>query len=185
MKTLVTQRLILRSWRLRDLDDFYEYARDPEIGPMAGWAPHRSREYSKQVLEGFVKRNEEWAVKHRESGKVIGSIGLHEDKKRAGSGVKMMGYVLAKQYWGQGLMTEAVRRALEFAFEEEQLELVTISHFTFNNRSRRVIEKCGFRYEGLLRRSYLYYDGSAQDEATYSMDRLEYREAKSMWVNSF
>jgi putative acetyltransferase len=93
----------------------------------------------------------------------------------------MFGYVLARDCWGNGYMSEAVRRATEYAFGEAGMQLMSVSHYTFNNRSRRVIEKCGFVYEGTIRRTFLRYDGAVFDEAVYSLTKEEWsslREAR-------
>lgn len=111
---------------------------------------------------------------YKENNKVIGSLGLHNDQKRAVSNVKMIGYVLSEDYWGRGLMTEAVKRVLEYAFEEVKLDLVSIFHFSFNNRSKRVIEKCRFRYEGTLRNAVELFDGTICDDVCYSISKDEY-----------
>jgi putative acetyltransferase len=86
----------------------------------------------------------------------------------------MIGYVLAEPYWGRGYMTEAVERVLAHCFSELGLDLVSVYHFPFNNRSRRVIEKAGFVYEGTLRKASTIYDGSVYDDVCYSMTRDEY-----------
>ena len=72
-------------------------------------------------------------------------------------------------------MSEAVKCLLQFGFEELHLRLMSISHYTFNDRSRRVIEKCGFVYEGTLRQTFLRYDGEIFDEAIYSLTREEWQ----------
>ncbi len=179
MKTLETERLLLRPWRGSDLVDFHEYCVDPEVGPNAGWKPHESMEESKKILESFVNCNEakdaERALVLKESEKAIGSLGLfvrpgHEEM---GEG-REIGYVLSHAYWGQGLMPEAVRRVIRFAFEEEGLGYLTVSHFAFNARSRRVIEKCGFRYEKTSKNSWTNFSGEKIDELHYLMTRGDY-----------
>jgi putative acetyltransferase len=105
---------------------------------------------------------------------MIGTLGLHHDKWRNLPDVRMIGYVLAQDCWGQGYMSEAVKRAMRYGFEEMNLRLMSISHYTFNDRSRRVIEKCGFVYEGLLRQTFLRYDGAVFDEAAYSITKNEW-----------
>ena len=71
-------------------------------------------------------------------------------------------------------MTEAVRRAMKYAFTEAGMSILSISHYTFNDRSRRVIEKCGFVYEGTIRRAFLRFDGEVLDEAIYSITKEEW-----------
>ncbi len=176
MKTLETPRLLLRDWQKEDAEDLYHYAKDPEVGPAAGWKPHESIEESRDILDKmFLGSTEVWAIVSKEDGRVIGSLGLHGDSKRAGvPGVKMLGYVLSREYWGRGLMTEAAKAALAYAFEEEKLQMVSVFHFPFNGRSRRVIEKCGFRREGFLRMATCQYNGKILDEVCYSLTADEY-----------
>lgn len=172
-----SERLIMRRFRQDDLRDFYEYAAEPDVGPNAGWKPHESMEESQNILDDFMKPDSGiFAITDRETGKVVGSMGLSDDPKRVGENVKEIGYVLAKPYWGRGLMTEAVKALLGFGFGKLRLEMMTVYHFPFNDRSRRVIEKCGFRSEGTLRRGFENYMGEKLDEACYSMTREEYEE---------
>lgn len=146
---LKSKRLILRSWREDDLEDFYEYARVDGVGQMAGWMPHKSIEESRRILEHFISGKHVFALEM--NGKVIGSLGLeayNEEHYPALSSLKgcEIGYVLSKDYWGKGLMTEAVQAVIAFLFNCENLDFILVGHFDHNHRSARVIEKCGFRY---------------------------------------
>ena len=144
-----TQRLVLRPWKEEDLADFHAYARVDGVGQMAGWHPHRSMEESGEILAMFMREKKVFAIEHE--GRVVGSLGIEcynealypeLDSLRG----REIGYVLAKDCWGRGLMTEAVRAATGYLFEEVGLDFITVGHFDHNVRSRRVIEKCGFRY---------------------------------------
>lgn len=178
MKTLETERLILRSWRPGDVNDMYEYARDPEVGPNAGWEPHADKDVSARIIKIFMEKDDVWAIELKESGKVVGSVGIHEDGKRsAGINARMIGYVLSRRYWGRGLMTEAVRRVIRYMFEEMGVDVLSICHYPHNARSRRVIEKCGFVYEGTIRQAGRIYDGTVMDEVCYSITKEEYLKA--------
>ncbi len=174
MKTLETNRLILRSFKVTDLDDFYEYAKNPNVGPNAGWPPHASREDSRKILTSFIENGEVWAIVLKENNKVIGSLGIHRDQLRTATDVRMLGYVLSEDYWGRGLMTEAARAAIRYTFETMDISLLTVHHYSHNQRSRRVIEKLGFHYEGTLRHCSRIYDGTVHDTACYSMTREEW-----------
>lgn len=149
---LETERLILRPWRQEDLQDFYEYASVDGVGQMAGWAPHESPEVSKTILNSFIEGKKTFAIVLKENGKAIGSLGL-ENSERSGLDESFsdkkgreIGYVLSKDYWGQGLMPEAVKRVIMWAFDEEKWDFVSCGHFNENMQSRRVIEKCGFKF---------------------------------------
>lgn len=174
-QTLHTERLLLRRWRRSDVNDLYEFAKSPLVGPRAGWAPHQSKRESRQVLKRFMETGDVWAIVLKSTGRVIGSIGLHPDEKRPGINARMLGYVLGEAYWGQGLMTEAARRAVRYAFEEARLDVLSVYHYPFNTASENVIRKCGFTYEGVLRRASRIYDGQVYDSVCYSILKEEYK----------
>jgi len=174
MVTLETERCILRPFEASDISDFFEYAKNPRIGPNAGWPPHNNIEESRKILESFMENEEVWAIIYKKDQKLIGSLGIHKDPLRSADDVKMLGYVLSEDYWGCGIMPEAAGVAIRYAFEELDISLLTVHHFSFNNRSKRVIEKCGFQYEGTLRHCSKIFDGSVYDLACYSMTRDEW-----------
>lgn len=176
LKQIETERLILRPFKESDLDDFFEYAKNPNVGPSAGWKPHETIEESQYILERFIDGEEVMAIVYKANGKVIGSVGLHKDEKRSVDTAKMIGYVLSEDYWGRGLMTECVRAVLDEVFNKTELDIVSVMHFPFNDRSRRVIEKYGFKYEGTLRMSYKKYNGEILDEVCYSILRSEWED---------
>lgn len=147
--TLHTPRLTLRPWRQTDLEDLYAYASDPEVGPMAGWKPHESLEESQMILDHFVDGRKTFALEYR--GRVVGSIGIHGyDEARHPEfdelRVRELGYVLARDCWGLGLMPEAVSEVIRWLFEEQELDVILCGHFLWNRQSLRVQEKCGFRH---------------------------------------
>ncbi len=145
-----TDRLVLRAWRESDLEDFYEYARADGVGQMAGWLPHKSMEESKQILDLFIREKKTFALEYKETGKVIGSLGLEPPDEALDVPEESMGreigYVLSKDYWGRGLMPEAVREVIDCCFRELDFDWLACGHFARNDRSRRVVEKCGFVY---------------------------------------
>ncbi len=169
-----TERLILRRWETGDLEDFYCYAKDPEVGPKAGWKPLANKEESAEKLTKFIAEEEVLAIVLKENGRAVGSIGLHPDKKRAGKDIREIGYVLSLACWGRGLMPEAVRAVMDWAFREGGLSMLTVYHFPENLASGRVIEKCGFHYEGTLRQAWEIWDGSIKDERCFSLTKEEY-----------
>ena len=142
-----TERLILRAWRETDLADFYEYAGVEGVGEMAGWNHHQSVEESRRILDSFISGKKTFALEWKENGKVIGSLGL--EPRDAGLPEELqgreIGYVLSRDYWGRGLMPEAVKAVVDYCFQELSFDYLTCGHFDCNDRSRRVVEKSGFR----------------------------------------
>ncbi len=144
--TIRTERLLLREWRESDLADFFAYASVPGVGECAGWAHHESVAQSQEILDMFIREKKTFAIVLSD-GKVIGSLGVeYLDKALAAVTQKgrELGYVLSRDYWGRGLMTEAVRAVIAYLFDTLDYDFVTCGHFLSNDRSRRVIEKCGF-----------------------------------------
>lgn len=150
MKTLETDRLILRNWQLSDASDLFTYASLPSVGPNAGWAPHKNVDESIAVIRHFMEQNDTWAVVLKNENKVIGSVGLHKRMDITGKFVTELGYVLSTPYEGNGYMTEAVRRIIAYAFDELKTPLIKVYHFIDNHKSERVIEKCGFIFDQKL-----------------------------------
>lgn len=146
---LETERLILRPWRESDAESLYEYAKHPEVGPIAGWPVHTSVENSLEIIRTVLSDEWTFAVTLKGEDKAIGSIGLLIGGK---SNLKLpdnegeIGYWIGVPYWGQGLIPEAVRKLQEVAFKELGLSTLWCGYFDGNVKSKRAQEKCGFQY---------------------------------------
>ena len=145
-----TDRLILREWNLDDVDDMFEYASVPGVGENAGWPHHKDKEESLGIIKKFIKEKKTFAVVYKENNKVIGSLGVEyyklEEKLSEFYNYKgrEIGYVISKDYWGQGLMPEAVKAVIKYLFEVLDYDFLLCGYFLFNKQSKRVQEKCGF-----------------------------------------
>lgn len=149
--SLTTPRLILRPFTLNDLSDFNRYSSIPGVGEMAGWPHHQSLDESLKVLQMFLEEQNVLAIVDQVTNHVIGSVGVHASKleqtpEYANKKIIELGYVIAKPYWGRGMMVEACKAVIKYLFEVEGYEVLTCGHFIENNQSRRVIEKLGFKY---------------------------------------
>ena len=131
MITLKTRRLLLAPWREEDAEALYALASDPEIGPMCGWEPHGSVEESREVIRDVFSAPEVCAILSRESGALLGAVGLQP----------------SSEIFPELSATEQREMGYWLGFETLGLEAVWCSHYDWNSRSRRVIEKCGFRYQ--------------------------------------
>ncbi|MBQ3096287.1 MAG: GNAT family N-acetyltransferase [Clostridia bacterium] len=155
---LYTERLLLRPWRESDAEMLYTHARDPEIGPRCGWMPHTSRENSLAVIRTVLCRPNCWAIVLRETDEVIGSVSLMQGEAAhapLAEGEAEIGYWLARPYWGQGLMPETVRRVIRYAFDKLSCTALWCGFHDGNEQSRRVGEKCGFRYHHTNRLEFI------------------------------
>lgn len=143
-----TERLVLRAFADKDLEDFFEYARVDGVGEMAGWPHHETIEDSKVVLDMFLKEKKTFAIEYK--GKVIGSVGIENYNEEllpefADKQGREIGFVLSKDYWGQGFMPEAVKGVLDYLLNELKLDFIICCHSATNIQSKRVQEKCGFK----------------------------------------
>jgi uncharacterized protein YbbK (DUF523 family)/RimJ/RimL family protein N-acetyltransferase len=173
---LETERLIVRPLTDADADGVWAYAHDPEVGPGAGWAPHRRLDDSLFFIREIASAPHVFGLFEKETGAVVGSAGLIGDTLRAkNTDCRMLGYALARDRWGRGYMAEACRELVRYGFDDLQLSLITCNCYTFNDRSRRVIENLGFTYEGTLRSVEPTPDGRMQDVRSYSLLQSEYQ----------
>lgn len=146
---LETERLVLRIWKIDDLDDFFEYASVPGVGEMAGWSHHETRTESAAILKRFVEGKKTFALELKENQKVIGSLGfeqlryLDENEFHDEKGGEI-GFVLSKVYWNQGLMSEALKCIVDWCFNTQGYDFLVCCHYVENQASFKVQKKCGF-----------------------------------------
>lgn len=166
--TLTTKRLTLRPFREDDVEALYAYSKDEAVGRNAGWKPHESLLESSDILHlVFLDQPTVWAVERTADRRLMGSIGLITDSARQYGSSRSLGYALGVDYWGQGYMTEAARETVRFGFAQMGLDLISATCYPDNPASRRVLEKCGFRYEGMLHRAQLLYNGEVKDHLCF------------------
>ena len=144
---LETPRLLLRPWQEADAEECYRYAKDPLVGPIAGWPAHTSVENSRQIIRDVLSAPETYAIVLKETGLPIGSIGLHHNDLAERDDELELGYWLGVPYWGRGIVPEAARELLRHAFEDLGLARVWCACYDGNDKSRRVQEKLGFTYQ--------------------------------------
>ena len=161
---LHTERLTLRPWTMDDLVDFNEYASVDGVGQMAGWTPHKSIDESREILRMFISEKKTFAIEF--DGKVVGSLGIEEYHEKELPEFenwrgRELGFVLSKDYWGRGLMPEAVMSVIKYLFETVGLDFIVCGHFVENYQSQRAQEKCGFKHYKLVK--YTTRSGAVKD----------------------
>lgn len=148
MRTILeTNRLILREWRDSDAESLYRYASNPEVGPIAGWPVHTSVENSREIIKNVLGVPETYAVVLKNTGEVVGSVGLMIGEKSnidISENEGEIGYWIGVPFWGQGFIPEAVECLIEHGFTELGLHTIWCGYFEGNMKSKRVQEKCGF-----------------------------------------
>ncbi len=172
--TVVTDRLLLRKISIIDLYDVFEYASDPEVSKYLMWYPHKTINYTKEYLKYLGKMYRkamfyDWGIIY--NGKMIGTVGFSSfDIKNNAAEV---GYVLNRKFWGNGIASEAVKRIIDFGFNELSLDRIEAIFLPENSASRGVLLKCGMQYEGVSR-SALVVKGERRDVETFSIIKEDY-----------
>lgn len=181
LPTLETKRLLLRKYKKEDMDDLYEYASDEEVTRYLTFETYKNMEdanqYIQTLLEKYRNGNEvsPWAIEWKQNHKMIGSIGINQwDIENY---YIQIGYVLNKKYWNQGIMTEALKTVIDFAFKNMNIERIELTHDVRNIGSGKVMLKNGLKQEGILRKSK-YIKGEFIDCFYYSILREEYESQK-------
>lgn len=146
---LNTERLMLRKWTEADAESLFEYAKDLDVGPIAGWPPHKNKDESLNVIKNVFNGAECYAICEKGNNEAIGAIEL----KLNGSTDMTdrddeceLGYWLGKPFWGKGYMPEAAREIIRHAFEELGMTTIWCGYYEGNYKSKRVQEKLGFIY---------------------------------------
>ncbi len=154
LPTLETDRLILRPLRMSDARDLFAYASDPQVSRHVLWDTHANMRDSRQFLRAAIRQYRRgqpasFAIELKASGRMIGTIGfmwINVEYKSA-----EVGYSLSREYWNQGITTEALRQVVDFGFQTLRLNRIEAQHETDNPASGRVMVHAGMQYEGRLR----------------------------------
>lgn len=174
--TLETDRLTLRRMLPTDADDMYDYAQRADVTRHLTWEPHPDRMYTREYL-AYVSAHYtagdffDWAVVERESGRMIGTCGFTRFHCEADCGE--IGYVIHPAFWGRGIATEAVRAVIRFGFQKLELNRIEAKFMEGNEASRRVMEKNGMTFEGILRQS-MYIKGEYRNVGICSILRRDF-----------
>ncbi|GLB61848.1 GNAT family N-acetyltransferase [Cytobacillus sp. NCCP-133] len=164
---LETERLILRKITLDDAEDMYLYASNEEVTRYVTWETHSSLSDTIEFINTFLPQYDApWGIELKENGKFIGTVHFvwwQPEHKSA-----EIGYVLSKEYWGKGLITEAARAIISFGFDSMNLVRVQARCFLENKGSERVMEKLGMSFEGISRK-IMYVKGEYKDLKVYSI----------------
>ena len=177
-----TDRIILRPWRDSDAEVLYKWASDPDVGPRAGWAPHKSVEESLEIIRTvFIDAFHTWAIELKATGEAIGAMGYGpscECDLPAREGEPLIGYWVAKPFWNQGICTEALRLMLDHIRETTDIKSLISGHFVDNPASGRVMEKCGFVPTGETCIDANQYQGANRPIRVLRLEikRMRYRE---------
>lgn len=177
-KELQTSRLILRQFELEDAAVmFRSWASNPNVTKYLSWPTHESIEVSESIIQMWVTDYENleqynWAIVLKETGEAIGSIGLvNVDNKNERAD---MGYCIAEEYWGQGMVSEATQALLDFLFKEVGFNRISAWHMKENIASGKVMKKCGMQYEGLARKAEKNNAGEFVDVIRYAILKEDY-----------
>ena len=176
--SLTTNRLFLRQIQPTDTEDLFATFSDEEAMQFYGHEPHRSVDETQALIEQIQARYARheairWGITFKGEDRVIGSCGFHQFD--AGFHRAETGYELQRAFWGRGLMTEAMSAILTYGFDFLGLHRVEAIIDIANERSKGLLLKLGFTYEGNLRQRYFFRD-QFEDEHYFGLLRDEWHE---------
>lgn len=177
---LETPRLLLRPWRETDAAHLYDIARDPRVGPIAGWPAHTSVEQSAEIIRTVFRHPEVYALELKENGRAIGCVGILIGKDSnfdIGDDEGEIAYWIGVPYLGQGLTPEAVREVMRYAFATLKLKALWCGYFANNSQSHAAQSKCGFRHHHTEENKYNKF---LQDYRTEHISRITWQQ----WLES-
>ena len=149
-KKIETARLILRRHELTDATDMYNnWTTDPEVSRFWSWEPHKNIDETKTLLKGWVKEYAKldtyhWIIELKRAAQAVGYIYLSDIDDTSNSA--SVHFALSRKYWKQGIMTEACKAVIDFAFHVLQARKIHTHHHVDNTASGRVMQKCGMQY---------------------------------------
>lgn len=166
---LKTQNLILRSWKVDDAEELYHHAKNPKIGPIAGWPPHKNVENSLEIIQTVFAKDETYAITL--NGQIIGCVGLlvyPDGNHYWGENNAELGYWIAEEFWGNNYACEASEKLLIHGFNDLKLNKIFASFRKNNLQSKRVLEKLNFKYFDELQN--IDYTGKCYLEIVMSLE---------------
>lgn len=175
-KRIETNRLVLRPFRLEDAEAMYHnWAKDPEVTKFLSWPSYSSVDTAHIVLADWTQQYQkpqfyQWAIVWKVLGQPIGSISVVNLDERVETAE--IGYCIGKNWWGQGIMPEALEAVMAYLFDEVGLLRIEAGHDPENPASGAVLRKCAMKYEGTLRRRIRSNRGIT-DVAWYSLLKEE------------
>ena len=178
---LITPRLMLRDFEEEDWVELYAFRSDPEVARYMGWEPETPEQTRAWVLatiphnQARPRLSYNLSIVRRSDRRIIGWIGIGIPSRQSTYEREYdFGYALAKAYWGQGYMSEALRALLQFAFEELRAERVFGECDARNVASARVMEKAGMHLEARFRHRYASA-GDEEDNYRFAIHDYEWR----------
>ena len=168
------ERITIRDLSMKDQQDYYEYSKHPLVGPNAGWKPVESQSIANRVLLNMIISKESYGIALNDSNKLIGTISVYNNPIRKWKYAKSIGFSLNYDYWGNGYATEALKLVIHYLFTKTDCLLIEIGHHLDNIASKKVIEKCGFKLNGIFPKYKMLYDGRLVDAALYSLEKEDY-----------
>ena len=153
LPTLETDRLILRKIEYSDKSDIFEYAKNPEVAKYVLWEPHKEEidtiAFLNIIYAAYNKnKTAPWGIQIKENSKMVGTVGFVKWDKENKTGE--IGYALSQEYWGKGIITEAVKEIVKFGFDKMELKKITAHCISENLASEKVLLKSGFNSDGLF-----------------------------------
>lgn len=174
--TIHTKRLDIKEMVFSDALNYYNYAKDKEVASLAGFKPVSSLETAKNIVIGAMYRGDTYSIYLKDTDTFIGTCNTYQRGVRTIKDVLTLGISLDKKYWSFGFGTETILALVKYCFKHKKTSVLEMTAFVDNMRSRKMIEKVGFKLDGIIKRYGKLYDNTIYDIALYSYFKEDYEE---------
>lgn len=176
-----TKRLILRRIEEKDCEDMFEYSADSDVTRYLTWPPHTNSNETRDYIISMLKKYEsgkffDWGLVYKENGRFIGTCGF--TSININQNICEVGYVLAKKYWGIGLMPEALECIMDFAFGYFGFDKIEARFLEGNENSKKVMQKMGMVCEKIDRNA-MHIKGEYRTIHTYAITKADFESRKN------
>lgn len=180
---LKTDRLVLRDYQKEDFEAYYKLKKDPKtmyyLQDIQLFDVKSAQDDFRKILEDMLSPNREFYFMHielKDSREQVGSIGYTVNQKTPVGKLVHAGYFIYPKFWGKGYTTEAFRRVIEFAFDEDDVYRISTGCLAENTGSEKVMQKCGLIKEA-EHVDYEWHDGKIKTRLEYRLLKSEFRQS--------
>ena len=169
---LFTERLVLRPVKMSDAEDMFSYSKENCVGISAGWKPHSTLKETRKIIK-LIFKDRIGVFGIEMNGRLIGTIGVVPDERRQNDDFLMLGYSLSPEFWGKGIMTEAAREVIRYAFSSLGARFISAYTYPENRASIRVLEKLGFSFDHFAAKTDKLFNGETKDSFCFILEKGE------------
>ncbi len=178
---LESDRLYITPYKSDDLADLFNLISNKELTYPAGFKPVPDLKICQNSLQYRIMSKQYVKVLLKDTKTYIGEINFYKDESRRNPNAYEIGFILLKEYWGKGLMQEALKTFIPYFNKKINIDILSMTIFVGNTKSENTVSKLGFHKDGVRRRYKKMYDDNVLDISEYSLTKDELERTIELW----